>query len=52
MEIEMDLELTFGKDIDVTKLTYYQMMYYSKHNVHLFIKSLTILHSTKPTKAK
>ena len=40
MEIEKDFYLTFGKNVDVTKLTYNEMMYFQKHNVHLFIKSL------------
>ena len=37
------LELTFEKDIDVTTLSYDEMLYYMKHNVFVYINVLFTL---------
>lgn len=40
MTLDKKIELSFGDKIDVTKLSYNEMMYYSKHNVYLKIETI------------
>lgn len=47
MNYERDLQLTFGKNVDVTKLTYAEMIYFTNKNVYLYINFLICKHSGK-----
>lgn len=50
MDFEQQWYLTTSKDVDVTKLSWEEMMYYDKHNIFLYIKFVVEIHKNKLTK--
>jgi len=52
MNLEKDLYLTSSRRVDVTKLSYNEMMHYVKHNIHLHINCLLKIYFSNTTKNK